>query len=144
MVNVKLEVDMGDLAQRLALAKQRSLAKTAEIAQQNFKATTKTWDEQVNFTVQIDEAAGEAVVGTDNDQYAQVNDGFEHILKFSKDFEPKTFPFVLDSFLGKGEIVGVAFTPRQTEPRQFDLANAEAVQQVIEPITYGEYGKLFR
>lgn len=144
MVKVKLEVDMGDLVQRLALAKRRSLEKAAQVARRNFEATTRTWDEQVNFTVKIDEAAGEAVVGTDNDQYVQVNDGFEHLLKFSKDFEPKTKPLILDSFPGKGGIVGIAFTPRPTEPRQFEIANAEAVQEVIEPITYGEYGKLFK
>jgi hypothetical protein len=142
MLKIKTTFDMGDVTQRLAQAKENTLERIDAELLLNFYATTATFDHSVTFRVEKSE--DRHAVGTDDEIYENLNNGFTRFVTLSDDYERKTQPGVLASFPGSGSVVG--FTPFgiQVPAGNWDEANAEEVTPMAGPIAQQEYGKLFK
>ena len=92
------------------------LRRAGSAIRKDYQATTKTWRHKVTFTFQISLVGGAGLeVATDDKIYRFVNDGTARhrilagkwsgknnnsLLKFSRDFTPKTTPRVIGSQVG--------------------------------------------
>jgi hypothetical protein len=130
------------------------MQKTADVFEDDFKATTKTWDHDVPFDKKVTRKPDrlEAEVSTTDQIYAWTNDGTEPHeiwagaytgksdktrLAFSSDFVPKTKPGIIDSgpgWVGKVDTIVPMVHHPGGEPRKFD----EAIKKKREPWFYKE------
>lgn len=136
------------------------MQKTADVFEDDFKATTKTWKKKPPFEKKVTRKSDslEAETSTDNEVYVWVNDGTgkrgggseydiwagfytgksdKKALFFSSDFVPKTKPGIIDSgpgWVGERDTLTPHVVHPGIEPRKFD----EAIKKKREPWFFKE------
>jgi len=141
MLKLNVKVDMGDVMERLAQAKENTMSHIGAEVALNFYQVVATYDHEVTFREEKHEDYH--AIGTDDEIFVKNNDGFERFVILSEDFQRKTVPGQLVSFPGQGRVV--AFTPFgiKVPAGRWDEANAEDVASAAGPIAKQEYSKLF-
>lgn len=90
------------------------MSKYADLAEEDFERTTKTWNRDVDFNKKTTLSRGkfEAEIFTKDEIYYYLNEGTSvRFAVMTQDFKPKTKPGVLDSFPGQG---GLAYVNPRT------------------------------
>lgn len=141
-----------------AKAVDRAFDKATNAALRDYKATTKTWNHKVDFTVTVRQVGDDkqAVIGTDDEIYGYVNDGTEaHIirprvspyLRFAFGGSPKTRAGVIGSRRGSpGENwrnASFVLHPGSA-PRKFSESIAKRRQKTVEQETSQNIAKVAR
>ena len=103
-----------------------SVVETEKSIRANLERTTRTWRRPVTFKSQIlnSKDTYRVRVWTDDPLWNEINEGTPALyVILSRDFDPKTRPYVLDSFPGRGGRVGTSRTPRPgIIARHWDIA----------------------